>query len=151
MPITWSIDLIGIRAKTDSRARESVFFSAVQLDLDYAAELTHHEFGTFCQPDRSSLARRSPATDWDGFIATMTSASRAHGVGSDRPGLFRNQPIWHIVQQLDLADGATPSASVPSTALARRKRHGEAPRSHYAKLQRYATLMNTQLTSSNRK
>lgn len=41
--------------------------------------------------------------------------------------LFRNEPIWHIVQQLDLADGPSPVAPVPSAAVAARERLGEMP------------------------
>ena len=41
--------------------------------------------------------------------------------------LFRNEPIWHIVQQLDLADGPSLCAPVPSAAVAGRERLGEEP------------------------
>jgi hypothetical protein len=41
--------------------------------------------------------------------------------------LFRNEPIWHIVQQLDLADGPALNVPVPSAAVAGRERLGEAP------------------------
>jgi hypothetical protein len=41
--------------------------------------------------------------------------------------LFRNEPIWHIVQQLDLADGPTSGSPLPGAAVAGRERLGEAP------------------------
>lgn len=41
--------------------------------------------------------------------------------------LFCDEPIWHIVQQFDPAEGPTPCSPVPSTAVAGRERLGEAP------------------------
>lgn len=41
--------------------------------------------------------------------------------------LFRNQPIWHIVQHLGLDQGDTPEGSVPSASVSVRQRLGAAP------------------------
>ncbi len=41
--------------------------------------------------------------------------------------LFRNQPIWHIVRQLGLDQGATPEGPVPSASVGARQRLGAAP------------------------
>ena len=100
---------------------------ALQLDMDYAAELAPHEFGRF-----ASLID----PDWidEALQQTGTVSLRRRRLPAERMvwlviglALFRNEPIWHIVQQLDLADGPTPSAPVPSAAVAGRERLGEAP------------------------
>ncbi len=41
--------------------------------------------------------------------------------------LFRNQPIWHIVQQLGLDQGDTPEGPAPSASVGARQRLGAAP------------------------
>ena len=100
---------------------------ALQLDLDYAAELAPHEFERF-----ASLI--DPAWIDEALQQTGTVSLRRRRLPAERMvwlviglALFRNEPIWHIVQQLDLADGPTPSAPVPSAAVAGRERLGEAP------------------------
>ncbi|MBW8898218.1 MAG: IS4 family transposase [Massilia sp.] len=103
------------------------FIMALQLDLDYAAELAPHEFERF-----ASLI--DPAWIDEALQQTGTVSLRRRRLPAERMvwlviglALFRNEPIWHIVQQLDLADGPTPSAPVPSAAVAGRERLGEAP------------------------
>jgi hypothetical protein len=100
---------------------------ALQLDLDYAAELAPHEFERF-----ASLI--DPAWIDEALQQTGTVSLRRRRLPAERMvwlviglALFRNEPIWHIVQQLDLADGPTPSTPVPSAAVAGRERLGEAP------------------------
>ena len=100
---------------------------ALQLDLDYAAELAPHEFERF-----ASLI--DPAWIDEALQQTGTVSLRRRRLPAERMvwlviglALFRNEPIWHIVQQLDLADGPTPGAPVPSAAVAGRERLGEAP------------------------
>jgi hypothetical protein len=100
---------------------------ALQLDLDYAADLAPHEFERF-----ASLI--DPAWIDEALQQTGTVSLRRRRLPAERMvwlviglALFRNEPIWHIVQQLDLADGPTPSAPVPSAAVAGRERLGEAP------------------------
>lgn len=103
------------------------FIMALQLDLDYAAELAPHEFERF-----ASLI--DPAWIDEALQQTGTVSLRRRRLPAERMvwlviglALFRNEPIWHIVQQLDLAEGPTPGASVPSSAVAGRERLGEAP------------------------
>ncbi|MFC3458834.1 IS4 family transposase [Massilia haematophila] len=103
------------------------FIMALQLDLDYAAELAPHEFERF-----ASLI--DPAWIDEALQQTRTVSLRRRRLPAERMvwlviglALFRNEPIWHIVQQLDLAEGPTPSAPVPSAAVAGRERLGEAP------------------------
>jgi hypothetical protein len=103
------------------------FIMALQLDLDYAAELAPHEFERF-----ASLI--DPAWIDEALQQTGTVSLRRRRLPAERMvwlviglALFRNEPIWHIVQQLDLADGPTPSTPVPSAAVAGRERLGEAP------------------------
>ena len=100
---------------------------ALQLDLDYAAELAPHEFERF-----ASLI--DPAWIDEALRQTGTVSLRRRRLPAERMvwltiglALFRNEPIWHIVQQLDLADGPTSHAPVPSAAVAGRERLGEAP------------------------
>lgn len=100
---------------------------ALQLDLDYAAELAPHEFERF-----SSLI--DPAWIDEALQQTGTVSLRRRRLPAERMvwlviglALFRNEPIWHIVQQLDLADGPTSSAPVHSAVVAGRERLGEAP------------------------
>jgi hypothetical protein len=100
---------------------------ALQLDLDYAAELTPHEFERF-----SSLI--DPAWIDEALEQTGTVSLRRRRLPAERMvwlviglALFRDEPIWHIVQQLDLADGPVASTPVPSAAVAGRERLGEAP------------------------
>lgn len=100
---------------------------ALQHDLDYAADLAPHEFERF-----ASLI--DPAWIDEALQQTGTVSLRRRRLPAERMvwlviglALFRNEPIWHIVQQLDLADGPTPSAPVPSAAVAGRERLGEAP------------------------
>lgn len=103
------------------------FIMALQLDLGYAAELAPHEFDRF-----ASLIDLG----WidEALQQTGTVSLRRRRLPAERMvwlviglALFRNEPIWHIVQQLDLADGPTSSAPVPSAAVAGRERLGEAP------------------------
>ncbi len=103
------------------------FIMALQLDLGYAAELAPHEFDRF-----ASLI--DPAWIDEALQQTGTVSLRRRRLPAERMvwlviglALFRNEPIWHIVQQLDLADGPTSSAPVPSAAVAGRERLGEAP------------------------
>jgi len=100
---------------------------ALQLDLNYAAELAPHEFERF-----ASLI--DPAWIDEALQQTGTVSLRRRRLPAERMvwlviglALFRNEPIWHIVQQLDLADGPTSSAPVPSAVVAGRERLGEAP------------------------
>jgi len=100
---------------------------ALQLDLDYAAELAPHEFERF-----ASLI--DPAWIDEALHQTGTVSLRRRRLPAERMvwlviglALFRNEPIWHIVQQLDLADGPSLRAPVPSAAVAGRERLGEAP------------------------
>lgn len=100
---------------------------ALQLDLDYAAELAPHEFERF-----ASLI--DPAWIDEALQQTGTVSVRRRRLPAERMvwlviglALFRNEPIWHIVQQLDLADGPASSAPAPSAAVAGRERLGEAP------------------------
>ena len=103
------------------------FIMALQLDLDYAAELAPHEFERFA-------ILIDPAWIDEALRQTGTVSVRRRRLPAERMvwlviglALFRNEPIWHIVQQLDLADGPTPSVPVPSAAVAGRERLGEAP------------------------
>lgn len=103
------------------------FIMALQLDLDYAAELAPHEFERF-----ASLI--DPAWIDEALRQTGTVSLRRRRLPAERMvwlviglALFRDEPIWHIVQQLDLADGPTPNTPVPSAAVAGRERLGEAP------------------------
>lgn len=103
------------------------FIMALQHDMDHAAELAPHEFERF-----ASLI--DPAWIDEALQQTGTVSLRRRRLPAERMvwlviglALFRNEPIWHIVQQLDLADGPTPSAPVPSAAVAGRERLGEAP------------------------
>jgi hypothetical protein len=103
------------------------FIMALQLDLDYAAELAPHEFERF-----ASLI--DPAWIDEALRQTNTVSVRRRRLPAERMvwlviglALFRDEPIWHIVQQLDLADGPEPSTPVPSAAVAGRERLGEAP------------------------
>lgn len=103
------------------------FIMALQLDLDYAAELAPHEFERFAsliEPEWIDEALRQ----------TGTVSLRRRRLPAERMvwlviglALFRNEPIWHIVQQLDLADGPALCAPVPSASVAGRERLGEAP------------------------
>jgi hypothetical protein len=103
------------------------FVMALPLDLDYAAELAPHEFERF-----ASLI--DPSWIDEVLRQTGTVSLRRRRLPAERMvwlviglALFRDEPIWHIVQQLDLADGPAPSAPVPSAAVAGRERLGEAP------------------------
>jgi hypothetical protein len=103
------------------------FIMALQLDLDYATELAPHEFERF-----ASLI--DPAWVDEALRQTGTVSLRRRRLPAERMvwlviglALFRNEPIWHIVQQLDLADGPVSSTPVPSAAVAGRERLGEAP------------------------
>jgi len=103
------------------------FIMALQLDLDYAAELAPHEFERFAgliDPEWIDEALRQ----------TGTVSLRRRRLPAERMvwlviglALFRNEPIWHIVQQLDLADGPVAKTPVPSAAVAGRERLGAAP------------------------
>ena len=84
------------------------FIMALQLDLGYAAELTPHEFERFASlidPARIDEAHRQTGT-----------------VSLRRRRLPAERMVWHIVQQLDPADGPASSAPVPSAAVAGRER-----------------------------
>jgi len=103
------------------------FIMALQHDINYAGELAPHEFERF-----ASLI--DPAWINEALQQTGTVSVRRRRLPAERMvwlviglALFRNEPIWHIVQQLDLADGPTPSAPAPSAAVAGRERLGEAP------------------------
>ena len=100
---------------------------ALQLDLDYSASLSPQEFGRF-----ASLI--DPAWIDEALQRTGTVSVRRRRLPADRMvwlviglALFRNEPIWHIVKQLDLADGPADSTPVPSASVAGRERLGEAP------------------------
>src|SRR6059058_5063525 len=100
---------------------------ALQLDLDYAAELAPHAFERF-----ASLI--DPSWIDEALRQTGTVSLRRRRLPAERMvwlviglALFRDEPIWHIVQQLDLSDGPTPSAPVPSAAVTGRERLGAAP------------------------
>nr|WP_308632490.1 IS4 family transposase [Massilia sp. YIM B02763] len=100
---------------------------ALQLDLDDAAELAPHEFERF-----ASLI--DPAWIDEALRQTGTVSLRRRRLPAEHMvwlviglALFRNEPIWHIVQQLDLANGPTLNAPAPSAAVAGRERLGEAP------------------------
>jgi hypothetical protein len=100
---------------------------ALQLDLDYSATLAPQEFERFASlidPDWIDEALRQ----------TGTVSMRRRRLPAERMvwlviglAMFRNEPIWHIVQQLDLADGPASSSPAPSAAVAARERLGEAP------------------------
>lgn len=99
----------------------------LQLDLDYAGTLAPHEFERF-----ASLI--DPAWIAEALRQTGTVSLRRRRLPAERMvwlviglALFRNEPIWHIVQQLDLADGPISRTPVPSAAVAARERLGEAP------------------------
>lgn len=103
------------------------FIMALQLDLDYAADLAPHEFERF-----ASLI--DPVWIDEALRQTGTVSLRRRRLPAERMvwlviglALFRNEPIWHIVQQLDLADGPALNVPVPSAAVAGRERLGEAP------------------------
>lgn len=103
------------------------FIMALQLDLDYAAELAPHEFERF-----ASLV--DPAWIDEALQQTGTVSLRRRRLPAERMvwlviglALFRNEPIWHIVQQLDLADGPVAKTPVPSAAVAGRESLGAAP------------------------
>jgi hypothetical protein len=76
------------------------FFSmAIQLDPDYATELAPHEFERF-----ASLI--DPASIDEALRQTGTVSLRWRRLPAERMvwlviglALFRNEPIWHIVQQ----------------------------------------------------
>lgn len=100
---------------------------ALQLDLDYSATLAPQEFERF-----ASLIN----PDWidEALRQTGTVSMRRRRLPAERMvwlviglALFRNEPIWHIVQQLDLADGPALNSPAPSAAVAGRERLGEAP------------------------
>src|SRR5689334_14957821 len=100
---------------------------ALQLDLDYAAELAPHEFERF-----SSLI--DPAWIDEALQQTGTVSLRRRRLPAERMvwlviglALLPHAPNWHIVQQVDLADGPTSSATVHSAVVAGRERLGEAP------------------------
>lgn len=99
----------------------------LQLDMDYAATLAPHEFERF-----ASLI--DPAWIDEALQQTGTVSLRRRRLPAERMvwlviglALFRDEPIWHIVQQLDLADGPASSAPVPSASVAGRERLGAAP------------------------
>ena len=103
------------------------FIMAFQLDLDYAADLAPHEFERF-----ASLI--DPTWIDEALRQTNTVSLRRRRLPAERMvwlviglALFRNEPIWHIVQQLDLADGPALTSPAPSAAVAGRERLGEAP------------------------
>lgn len=100
---------------------------ALQLDLNYTATLAPQEFHRF-----ASLI--DPVWIDEALRQTGTVSLRRRRLPAERMiwlviglALFRNEPIWHIVQQLDLADGPAASTPVPSAAVAGRERLGEAP------------------------
>lgn len=100
---------------------------ALQLDLDYASNLAPHEFERF-----ASLI--DPSWIDEALCQTRTVSLRRRRLPAERMvwlviglALFRNEPIWHIVQQLDLADGPALYAPAPSASVAGRERLGEAP------------------------
>ncbi len=100
---------------------------ALQLDMDYAAELVPHEFERF-----ASLI--DPEWIDEALQQTGTASIRRRRLPAERMvwlviglALFRDEPIWHIVQQLDLAEGPASGSPVPSAAVAGRERLGEAP------------------------
>lgn len=103
------------------------FLMALQLDMDYAAELVPHEFERF-----ASLI--DPEWIDEASQQTGTASIRRRRLPAERMvwlviglALFRDEPIWHIVQQLDLAEGPASGSPVPSAAVAGRERLGEAP------------------------
>lgn len=100
------------------------FIMALQLNLDYTADLAPHEFERF-----ANLI--DPAWIDETLRQTGAVSLRNRRLPVERTAwlviglaLFRNEPIWHIVQHLDLADGRTPCAPVPSAALAGWERMG---------------------------
>jgi hypothetical protein len=99
----------------------------LQIDLDYAGTLAAHEFERF-----ASLI--APAWIDQALSQTGTVSLRRRRLPAKRMvwlviglALFRNAPIWHIVERLDPADGPTLSTPVPGAAVAGRERLGEAP------------------------
>ncbi|THC38071.1 IS4 family transposase [Massilia sp. Mn16-1_5] len=103
------------------------FIMALQLNLDYAAELAPHEFERF-----ASLI--DPEWIDEALRQTGTVSLRRRRLPAEHMvwlviglALFRNEAIWHIVQQLDLANGPVLHPPVPSAAVAARERLGEAP------------------------
>jgi hypothetical protein len=89
------------------------FIMALQSDLDYATELAPHEFKRF-----ASLI--DPEWIDEALQQTGTVSLRRRRLPAERMiwlviglALFRNEPIWHIVQQLDLADGPVLRTPVP--------------------------------------
>lgn len=103
------------------------FIMALQHDLDYTAELAPHEFERFAR-------LIDPAWIDEALQQTGTVSLRRRRLPAERMvwlviglALFRNEPIWHIVQQLDLADGPAAKTPVPSAAVAGRERLGAAP------------------------
>jgi len=100
---------------------------ALQLDLDCAAERAPHEFERF-----ASLI--DPAWIDEALQQTGTVSIRRRRLPAERLvwlviglALFRGEPIWHIVQQLDLAGAPMSNAPVPSAAVAGREHLCEAP------------------------
>lgn len=100
---------------------------SLQPDFDFTATLAPQEFDRF-----ASLI--DPVWIDEALQQTGTVSIRHRRLPAQRMvwlviglALFRNEPIWHIVQQLDLADGPAPVAPVPSAAVAARQRLGEAP------------------------
>lgn len=104
------------------------FFMSLQLLLNQTAELTPHSLERFA-------AVLDPAWIDQALQQTGTVSLRRRRLPAERMvwlviglALFRNEPIWHIVQQLDLAEGAASAPwPVPSAAVAARERLGEAP------------------------
>jgi hypothetical protein len=103
------------------------FIMALQLDLDYTSTLAPQEFDRF-----ASLI--DPTWIDEALRQTNTVSLRRRRLPAERMvwlviglALFRNEPIWHIVQQLDLADGPASTSPAPSAAVAGRERLGEAP------------------------
>lgn len=103
------------------------FIMSFQLDLDYTATLAPQEFERFASLIDSVWIDEA-------LKHTGTVSVRRRRLPAERMiwlviglALFRKEPVWHIVQQLDLADGPSPVAPVPSAAVAARERLGEMP------------------------
>ena len=102
---------------------------SLQSNLEFCSDLAPHDFERF-----GSLI--DPVWIDEALRQTGTVSLRRRRLPAERLvwlviglALFRNEPIWHIVQQLDLADGPSQCAPVPSAAVAGRERLGEEPMS----------------------
>jgi hypothetical protein len=100
---------------------------SVQLELTVSTEATPPQLDRFaCLLD--------PQWIDDALAATGTASIRHRRLPAEQViwlviglALFRNAPIWHIVQQLGLDQRPDASAPVPSAAIGARQRLGPAP------------------------